>query len=519
MSKNVVIVGAGPAGLTTAYYLLKNTNEKLNVILLEKEAMVGGISKTIDMDGYKIDTGIHRFFTKSDEVEKIWNELLPVQNKPAYDELLIDKQREYSKEGSNPENEDKSFLIKDRVTRIYYGKKFYDYPVAINYNTIKNLGFINIIKVGFSYIKSCLIKLPEDSLENFYINRFGKTLYNMFFKSYTEKVWGLAPKNISADWGAQRVKGLSVGKAILEFFHKPQDSKKGETSLISSFKYPKLGTGQMYEEMKNEIEKMGGKILFNSSIDEFICENNKIKKIKYHNKNKEKTLNVDILVSSMPIKDLFMQFSGIDIPKNIFDIATNLPYRNFMAVGFLVDDFKLKNKTKIKTLMDVIPDSWIYIHEPSLKVGRLQIFNNWSPYLFKNKEECKDKVMCTLEYFSSDNDVYWNMSDKDFIEFATKEAIELGLFDRKNILKTIRIKIDKAYPAYFGTYKDFDKVKDFLNNIDNLYCIGRNGQHRYNNMDHSILTGIEAAKSIMNNSRNKDIIWKVNTEKDYHEEK
>jgi len=523
MKKQVVIIGAGPAGLTTAYYLLKNSDQ-YNVIILEKSSIIGGISKTIEFNGYKIDTGIHRFFTKNEEVEKIWEELLPIQGKPAYDDKLLNRQKPYEKGGPNPEVDDKTMLIKDRITRIYYGRKFYDYPVSLNMTTIKNMGFFTLLKAGFSYLKSCVHKLPETSLENFYINRFGKVLYSMFFESYTEKVWGINPKKISADWGAQRVKGLSITAVLKDIIKKAfgkKNNKNSETSLIEQFIYPKLGSGQVYEEMANKIQEMGGQIILNANVNEVrISNKNRISKIIYTKDDEKISLKSDICISSMPIKELFEISKGTTVPKNIYNIATKLPYREFMSVGLVVDKLKLENTTNIKTLNDIVPDSWIYVQEPDVKMGRIQIFNNWSPYMFKNKEEINNKVMFSLEYFCSDKDKYWNMTDEKFIDFAIDEAIKLKLIDSKDKVEaSVRIKIPKAYPAYFGTYAKIDKVIDYLNTFKNLYCIGRNGQHRYNNMDHSMLTGIETAKSIINNKNNKHDIWNVNTEKEYHEVK
>ena len=516
--KKITIIGAGPAGLTCAYYLLKNDNN-YDVTILEQENQVGGISKTIDFYGNKMDTGIHRFFTKNKEVQKIWEEILPIQSKPAYDDILLQREKKYPQNGSNPEEDEKSFLIRDRITRIYYGRKFYDYPVSLNFTTLKNMGFLNVIKVGFSYIKACLIKREENSLEDFYINKFGKKLYSMFFESYTEKVWGIHPSKISADWGAQRVKGISIMAIIKDMVKKALGKKSNEnteTSLIEQFIYPKLGAGQIYEEMAKEIEKMGGKIYFNSRVTNLSLKESKIKKIFYKHENQEKEIDTDICISSMPIKDLI---NGIkeDVPKDIVDIATNLPYREFISVGLIVKKLQLKNNTNIKTLGNIIPDSWIYVQEPDVKLGRVQIFNNWSPYIFKEKEDIKNKVFISLEYFCSEGDDYWNMPNDKFIKFAEKEAIKIGLIEENSVEQSIEIKIKKAYPAYFGTYKDFEKVVKYVNNINNLFCIGRNGQHRYNNMDHAMLTGIEVAKNIINNKTNKDNIWEVNTEKEYHE--
>ena len=520
--KKVIIVGAGPAGLTAAYKLLKESKD-YEVIILEKSYKLGGISRSVNVNGYIFDTGIHRFFSKNSEINNIWEEILPIQGKPSYDDLKLNRVKNYSEYGPDPEKLDKVMLIKDRVTRIYYGKKFYDYPVSLNKTTIKNMGFLNIVLVGFSYLKSCIFKRDEKSLEDLYINKFGKKLYNMFFKNYTYKVWGIKPSEISPDWGEQRVKGISIKEILKDIIRKKfrkKNKENTETSLIESFIYPKLGTIQMWDEMALKIKEMGGKIYLNSSCIGITLKNNQVKEIEYLKDGNIIKEKVDIFISSMPIKDLFLSLKGIKVPKKIFDIATNLPYRDFMSVCLVVNKLKLKNNTKFKTINNIIPDSWIYIQEPEVLLGRVQIFNNWSPYIFKNKKDIENKVMLSLEYFANSDDKYYNMLDQDFIEFAKNEAIKIGLIDvNVKVEESVRIKIPKAYPAYFGTYKDISQVINYLNKIKNLYCIGRNGQHRYNNMDHSMLTGIEVVNIILNNIKTKDNIWKVNTEKEYHEKK
>lgn len=521
--KKIIIIGAGPAGLTAAYKLCKESN-KFDITILEKSDTVGGISKTVKLnEGYLVDTGIHRFFSKSDEVNKIWEEILPIQSKPAYDDIVLEKTREFKKQGSDPEKEEKSLLIKDRYTRIYYKKHFFDYPITINFRTIKNLGFLTMIKAGFSYIKAKIFKRKEKSLEDFYINRFGKVLYSIFFEKYTEKVWGIPPSKISADWGAQRVKGISVWEVIKDAIRKKlhlKNSKNTETSLIDSFVYPKLGAGQMWDEMRNKLIETGVKIITEAQITEINLDNKNVSTVKYIMNGQEAQEKADILISSMPIKDLIELIDKTNtIPKEIYRIANQLPYREFMTVCMLVKKLNLKNNTNIKTIGNIVPDDWIYIQEPDVKLGRLQIFNNWSPYLFKNKNELEKSVLIGLEYFCSEGDRYWNMNDSDFIEFATKEATKIGIIDFNDVIASKRIKIEKAYPAYFGEYKNIDKVISYLNSIQNLYCIGRNGQHRYNNIDHSMLTGIEVANNITNNVKSKNNIWNVNTEKEYHEQK
>ena len=519
VKKKLVIIGAGPAGLTAAYEMLRNSKE-YEVTILEAEDMVGGISKTITFDGYKVDTGIHRFFTKNDEIKQIWEELLPLQNKPAYDEIKLNRTRNYQLHGSDPEKEDKLMLIKDRVTRIYYGKKFYDYPVSLNFVTLKNLGFVNIIKVGVSYLKACLIKKEETSLENFFINRFGKVLYSMFFEDYTKKVWGRHPRDISADWGEQRVKGISIFEVLKDGIYKilgKKNAKNTETSLIEQFVYPKLGAGQIWEEMAKRIQDLGGIILLNAKVKKIMVKENKIVQLQYERKGQNIMIDVDKCISSMPLKDLVAGIENEKVPEEIKVIANGLPYRNFMSVCMVVDKLNLKNNTDIKTLGNIVPDDWIYMQEPEVKMGRMQIFNNWSPYLFKNKEEMENKVLIGLEYFCSEDDQYWRMSDENFIEFAKEEAEKIGIIDKNNIEKAIRIKIPKAYPAYFDTYVKIDKLIEYVNHFENLYCIGRNGQHRYNNMDHSMLTAIETVKNIIEGEKSKKNIWNVNTEKKYHE--
>lgn len=525
MKPKIVIIGAGPAGLTCAYQLLKENKNKYEVVILEKEDTVGGISKSVNFNGYTVDTGIHRYFTKNDTIKNIWEELLPLQNKLSYDQKLVNKKMDFNnKIGSNPEKDEKSLLIKDRKSRIYYGKKFYDYPVNINKNMLKQLGLFEVFLCGMSYFKSVIIKRKDDSLENFYINKFGKRLYKMFFESYTEKVWGVHPRDISSSWGEQRAKGLSISSIILDIVKKKLKVKNKKNTLVSltdSFVYPKLGSLQMWDTMKDEIINMGGKIILEASIKKFNTKNNKIVSICYDEKKAKKEIKCDKLISSMPIKDLFLLFDdNLKVPRDIYDAAVNLPYREFMSVCLVLKNINWKNDSLKKNVSDIPVDSWDYIQEPSVKLGRIQIFNNWSCYLFKNKKEVSEKVLIGLEYFCSENDEFWNMNDQDFIDFAIKEIIAIGLITSKDdVLYSTRIKIKKAYPSYFGTYNKIDDIKIFLNKIDNLYCIGRNGQHRYNNVDHAMLTGVLCARNILDNKKDKDEIWNVNTEKVYHEVK
>ena len=511
----VIIIGAGPAGLTAAYQLLKQSGIK--PIILEESAFVGGISRTAIYNNNRMDLGGHRFFTKNPQVMKIWETLAPVQGSPSMDDKLLNRTRPWHENGPNPEIDDKVFLIRNRVSRIFYLRKFFDYPISLKPVTFRNMGFLRTFKVGFGYIASVIHKRKENSLEDFYINRFGKPLYEMFFEDYTEKLWGVHPSKIAPDWGAQRIKGLSLFKVLLSFLLKPfKKSSVNETSLIEEFYYPKLGPGQLWETMASEILRMGGDIVFNTSAANVTFSDDNTIELQATGKDGEKIhYSADALFSSMPVKDL-IKAMGEAVPQEVVHIALELPYRDFITVGLLLNKLLINNKTKLKTLSNIVPDCWIYVQDRDVKLGRIQVFNNWSPYLVADPEHT---VWVGLEYFCNEGDEKWRMDPQEFIECAVKELEKLGIIDRSDLLDSTIIKVKKAYPAYFGSYKEFDAVKTYLNSIDNLFCIGRNGQHRYNNMDHSMLTAIEAVHCYISNIKSKESIWNVNTEETYHETK
>ena len=453
----------------------------------------------------------------------LWQEILPLQSAPAKDDILLNRTHNYNlKNNADPEKTDDVFLIRNRISRIYYKNRFFDYPISLKPQTFINMGLKDTFFAGVDYLKSAVNKLPEDSLENFYINRFGRTLYELFFEDYTEKLWGIHPKNISADWGAQRVKGLSVSKVILSALTKPfkKSDSKVETSLIEEFYYPKYGPGQLWEKLSEICVKKGADLRMNQRVVKINLDGGMVKSVIIENTDKNSTefgkteeIFCDYLVSSMPIKDLANSIK--EFPEAEKEIAVNLPYRDFITVGLLLKDLEIKNKTDIKTINNNVPDCWIYVQDRSVKMCRFQIFNNWSPYMV---DDFKNHIWLGLEYVCNENDDLWSMPPEKFIEFASDELEKIGVIKKENIIDSFTTKVKKAYPAYFGTYKDFDKVKAYLDTINNLYCIGRNGQHRYNNMDHSMLTGMEAGKAILNNSFSKEDIWSVNTEKEYHEE-
>lgn len=515
----VLIIGAGPAGITAGYELKKRCPD-LDVVIFEEEGKVGGISKTVRYKGNRMDLGGHRFFSKDKAVTDWWEMMMPTQGAPAYDYAMLGRKSTISEDGPDPELEDRVMLTRNRVSRIYYRKKFFDYPVKMNLNTLRNMGLASTVSAGASYFVSAVKKLPEDSLENFYINRFGRKLYSMFFEGYTEKLWGRHPRDISADWGAQRVKGLSITAIVkdmaMKVFGAEVDAAKVETSLIEEFSYPKYGPGQLWETAAHEFENMGGRIIRKARVCSIHNRDGQVRGLAWT--DADGTLHEeigDIVISSMPLKDLVSSMKNV--PEDIETIAKGLPYRDFVTVGLLVRKLNLKNETDIPTLGNIVPDNWIYVQDTGVRLGRIQIFNNWSPYMVADPE---NTVWIGLEYFCTEGDEYWNMPSRKWKGMAVRELKKMGVISGiEDVLDAHCRKVRKAYPAYFDTYADIDQLIAYLDTYDNLYCIGRNGQHRYNNMDHSMETAFQAVDNILSGKKDKTNIWNVNTEKEYHEEK
>jgi len=484
--------------------------------VLEECTAFGGISKTINVDGNLMDLGGHRFFSRDKRVTDWWARLFAPQGKPSRDDIILERERELAPGGADPEKEDSVLLERERVSRIYYKDSLIDYPVSLNLDTIRCIGLLTAARAGFSYLFRLFKKLPEGNLENFYINRFGKVLYSMFFEGYTEKLWGRHPRDISAEWGAQRVKGLSVKTVLKDVLGRlfRIKNRKTETSLIKRFAYPKYGPGQLWTAVADEVRDMGATVSTgkrvasvardsDGRIDNVICADGS-------------EYPCDILISSMPLKDLIESLKGV--PADVKRVAAGLPYRDFQTVGVLlpVDKFLLRNKGKTPTVGNIAPDCWIYVQDAAVMLGRIQIFNNWSPYMVEDFERC---VWIGLEYFCNEGDAHWEMRDESFIDFALDELLKIGVIASvSDALATHRERVRKAYPAYFGTYEEVAALRGFLDSVPNLYCVGRNGQHRYNNMDHSMVTAFEAVANISSGRKDKDNIWSVNTEQEYNEE-
>ncbi len=561
--KIAIIIGAGPAGLTAGLEFLRRSD--IQPVLLEASADIGGISRTVKYKGYRMDIGGHRFFSKSDRVMQWWLDLMPPENAGTSESINISYhgrtrsvdvpvaaaqepplrgmgplqpaiETETDETGPadephpsahghtanlvtrTPDTPDLVMLIRPRKSRIYFLRRFFDYPIALNGATLVNLGPVRIARIGLSYLASRLSKIkPERSLQDFLINRFGRQLYLTFFKSYTEKVWGTPCETISAEWGAQRIKGLSLTTAVKHFVRKTfrtrstsEDvAQKGtDTSLIERFLYPKYGPGQLWEHAASLIRAQGGAIHMQARVDRVHCEGNRIAWIESVNAAGDRTRHAgDYFFSTMPMREL-IESIDVPVPDHVREIAAGLQYRDFITVGILADRLKVKEVNG-----GLLKDTWIYIQEPDVLLGRLQIFNNWSPHLLQDPS----KVWIGLEYFCYDTDPLWAMPDDELKRFAIGEVEKIGILDASAVSDAHVERVPKTYPAYFGTYDRFNDLRAFTDSFENLFLVGRNGMHKYNNQDHSMLTAMTAVDNILAGNMDKQSLWNINTEQDYHE--
>jgi protoporphyrinogen oxidase len=594
--KKAIVIGAGPAGLTAALEFLRRTG--VQPIVLEASEEIGGISRTIRYKGNRMDIGGHRFFSKSDRVMQWWMDLMPVeeaqgpvevtyqgQHKTVTVPLAVEEEPplrgmgplepkakraaeahaehthddEISAEelaehvptvtvvapAASP-SDDLVMLVRPRKSRIYYLRKFFDYPIKLNGTTLANLGPLRMARIGVSYVMSRLRPIKQEkSLEDFLINRFGRELYLTFFKSYTEKVWGTPCHTISAEWGAQRIKGLSLTTALKHFLRKHLLSRSGgtsgtngtshtvgtsqnsgsdsgraraqdiaqkgtDTSLIERFLYPKFGPGQLWEHVAERVTAMGGEIHLGWTVVGVEVEAARVTAVEAVNAAGERRRFAgDYFLSTMPIRDLVRALQA-EVPANVQQVSEGLQYRDFITVGVLANrlDVTESDKTLIK-------DTWIYIQEPDVLLGRLQIFNNWSPYMISDPT----KVWIGLEYFCYESDPLWSMPDEELKRFAAGELEKIGILSTGQVLDAHVVRVPKTYPAYFGTYDRFSELRQWIDRFENLFLVGRNGMHKYNNQDHSMLTAMAVVDGIATGYVNKQAIWEINSEQEYHEEK
>lgn len=518
----VVIAGAGPAGLTAALELARRTN--MIPIVFDSDVQVGGISKTINYHGNRMDLGGHRFFSKSDWVMRWWQGILPI----AEDQLDSTVPLRMSYQGQSRElhrtaasaTPDAVMLVRQRLSRIYYRRRFFDYPLKLSAATVRKMGAVETFKIGMSYARARVAHIQaEKTLEDFLINRFGDRLYRTFFKDYTEKVWGVPCHEISAEWGAQRIKGLSISKALAHAvtsrFRGMGAAQKGtETSLIERFLYPKFGPGQMWEEVARRVVQLGGRIHLKHRVVGIEHKGFRVTatRVLDEGTNSISLVPCDHFISTMPVCDLT---SFLDVgDSKVAGIARALPYRDFMTAGLLLRRMAPGAATQHAAAGNGMPpDNWIYIQEPEVKIGRLQVFNNWSPAMVADPST----IWLGSEYFCAEGDDLWSMNDARFIDFAAGELEKIGLIDRRDVIDGTVVRVPKAYPAYFGPYGEFGKVRAYLDLFSNLYPVGRNGMHRYNNQDHSMLAAKLAVDAILDHGQGKAAIWDVNTEDEYHE--
>jgi protoporphyrinogen oxidase len=551
MERRAIIIGAGPAGLTAALEFLRHSD--VRPIVLEASDEIGGLSRTVRYKGNRMDIGGHRFFSKSDRVMQWWLDLMPLETEGSSADaasmhravavparlteepvlrgagpLVAESDGDQPDEHGHgeavmtmaaPADPDLVMLIRPRKSRIYYLRKFFDYPITLTATTLENLGAVRTVKVGVSYLISRVSQIkPEKSLQDFLINRFGRQLYFTFFKSYTEKVWGTPCDEISAEWGAQRIKGLSLTGAVKHFVKKTFGGKanadvgqKGtDTSLIERFLYPKLGPGQLWEHVADLVREKGGEIHMGWRVDQIHCEGSRVVSVDASNDAGERrTFAGDYFFSTMPMREL-VQAMDAPVPENVREVSEGLQYRDFITVGLLVDRLKVHEPDG-----GLLKDTWIYIQEPDVLLGRLQIFNNWSPHLVADP----DKVWIGLEYFCYDTDDLWKMPDEELKKFAIAEVMKIGILNAEDVTDGHVVRVPKTYPAYFGTYNRFEELRSFTDTFENLFLVGRNGMHKYNNQDHSMLTAMTAVDGIVSGKIDKATLWEINTEQEYHEKK
>ncbi|HSI33161.1 MAG TPA: NAD(P)/FAD-dependent oxidoreductase [Tepidisphaeraceae bacterium] len=465
---DILIIGAGPAGLTAAYELSRHG---VTGTIVEADVVVGGIARTVERDGYRFDLGGHRFFTKVKEIENLWDEMLG-----------------------------EPMLTRPRLSRIFYGGKFYDYPLK-PWNALRNMGFFRATACMASYARAKVspIKSPAN-YEQWVTNQFGKKLFRMFFKSYTEKVWGIPCDQIGADWAAQRIKGLSLGEAVRNALLGQRKNGGGVVkTLIDSFRYPRLGPGQLWENCTKTLVDRGWRVRMNTKVVGLATEGERVSAVTVRTPDgATETLPAAQVFSSMPLRSLLRGLTPTP-PPDVLAAANKLAYRDFLVVALVID------------APDLFPDNWIYVHEPQVNVGRIQNFKNWSPAMVPDPA----KTCLGMEYFVNEGDELWSMNDDDLVKLAYSELQKIGLAGGP-LEKGYVVRVPKAYPVYDTGYQErLGTIREWVTRFDNLHCIGRNGQHRYNNQDHSMATALIAARNVTGDTDRDP--WAVNEDAEYHE--
>ncbi len=549
--KVALIAGAGPAGLTAAYELLARTD--IHPIVCEETGAIGGIAQTYNYKGNRIDIGGHRFFSKSERVMNWWFNILPKQGAPAADTEARKHEIEYATEvtvkylcpecmegeagdpepaqghavtvkkpAPDPEKTDEVMLQRPRLSRIFYRKHFFPYPIGITLSVARRLGLWNTFLIGLSYVKAQLFPIKDEMfLDAFFTNRFGRRLYETFFEKYTEKVWGIPCNQIRADWGAQRIKGLSLKRAVFHAvkdlfssdFKKAQEER--ETSLITRFFYPKFGPGQMWETVTKQVNACGGEVRMKTRVVGVHLTDTRVTSVtlEHVETGAREEVACDYFFSTMPIKHLIGMVTP-RAPATVVEVAEGLQYRDFLTVGLLLKKLHVTERKKAPATN--VPDNWIYIQEGGVRVGRVQIFNNWSPYMVN---DWKSTVWIGLEYFVNEGGDLWIKPDREMINLGISEMEQIGFLKKEDVLDACVLRMPKAYPAYWGSFEQLHVVREYVNTIPNIFLVGRNGMHRYNNQDHSMLTAMMAVDNIVEGRTDKSNLWDVNLEMAYHEEK
>jgi protoporphyrinogen oxidase len=497
-----IIAGAGPAGLTAAKELLDRTD--VVPLVLEPTNTIGGIAQTFAYKGNRLDIGGHRFYSRSRRVTDWWFRILPpedsVEAQTAGDDVM---------------------LVRTRLSRILYHGRFFPYPIGITLRVAWRLGLWNTARIALSYLRASLFPLADERyLDAFFINRFGRRLYETFFRAYTEKVWGVPCSSIRSDWGAQRVKGLSLTRALVHAvrdllshdFRQRQEAR--ETSLLTRFHYPPHGPGQLWEKVAEDVAARGGAIGFGKRAIGTCLVGGRVSHVRVRDDESGtiEEIPCDYFISSMPLGELIDGMIPA-APAGVLEVAKGLRYRAFLTVGVLLTKLHVIEAGR-RVPRTSVDDNWIYVQDGGVQVGRIQIFNNWSPAMVADPEHT---TWIGLEYFVDDGDALWSSSNEALRELAIQELERIHFARREDVLDACVVRMPKAYPAYYGTYDRVGEVERYVGTIPNLFCVGRNGMHRYNNQDHSMLTAMMAVDNIVSGEVDKTAIWRVNAEEIYGE--